>query len=185
MQKKQEEYEYLENLNSSKDVFYDNMAIRFIDVSEGFEYADPGDIDITPQQVKDANQMFNQVFEFYGGYAQLSANAKDQIGESMIISQFLHKIKTQKDEINVKDGLLESANKTVAMMMESSEKDMKLIYDLQDKIKKLEAEKILEKENHVKIKRALYDDFQKENKKLKTSNRRFRGLAELELKVQE
>ena len=71
----------------------------------------------------------------------------------------MHKIKTQKDEINVKDGLLESANKTVAMMMESSEKDMKLIYDLQDKIKKLEAEKILEKENHVKIKRALYDDF--------------------------
>ena len=30
--------------------------------------------------------MFNQVFEFYGGYAQLSANAKDQIGESIIIS---------------------------------------------------------------------------------------------------
>ena len=86
MQKKQEQYEYLENLNSNKDVFYDNMAIRFIDVSEGFEYADPGEIDISPQQVKDANQMFNQVFEFYGGYAQLSANAKDQIGESMIIS---------------------------------------------------------------------------------------------------
>ena len=69
--------------------------------------------------------------------------------------------------------------------MESSENDMKLIYDLKDTIKRLEAEKTLEKENHIKIKRALYDDFQKENKKLKTSNRRFRGLAELELKIQE
>ena len=82
------------------------MAIRFIDVSEGFEYADPSDIDISPQQVKDANQMFNQVFEFYGGYAQLSANAKDQIGESMIISQFLNKIKTKQEEIDTKDALL-------------------------------------------------------------------------------
>ena len=69
MKKQQEEYEYLENLNSNKDVFYDNMAIRFIDVSEGFEYAEVEDIDISQQQVKDANQMFNQVFEFYGGYA--------------------------------------------------------------------------------------------------------------------
>ena len=48
MQKKQEKYEYLETLNSNKDIFYDNMAIRFIDVSEGFEYADPGEIDISP-----------------------------------------------------------------------------------------------------------------------------------------
>jgi hypothetical protein len=69
------------------------MAIRFIDVAEGFEYAELDQIDISREDVKMANQMFNQVFEFYGGYAQLSANAKDQIGESLIISQFLHKIK--------------------------------------------------------------------------------------------
>jgi hypothetical protein len=31
------------------------MAIRFIDVSEGFEYAEVEDIDISQQQVKDAN----------------------------------------------------------------------------------------------------------------------------------
>ena len=43
--------------------------------------------------------------------------------------------------------------------MESSENDMKLIYNLKDTIKKLEAEKTLEKDNHIKIKRALYDDF--------------------------
>lgn len=48
----------------------------------------------------------------------------------MIISQFLHKIKCQEEEIDTKDGLLVSANKTVEMLMESSEKDMKLIYDL-------------------------------------------------------
>lgn len=62
-------------------------------MAEGFEYAELDQIDISREDVKMANQMFNQVFEFYGGYAQLSANAKDQIGESLIISQFLHKIK--------------------------------------------------------------------------------------------
>ena len=90
-----------------------------------------------------------------------------------------------KDEITQKDGLLDSANNVTKMLMESSEKDMALIYSLKDKITKQEAEMQIDKENHIKVKRALYDDFQKENKKLKTSNKRFRGLAELELKVQE
>ena len=60
-----------------KDVFYDNTAIRFIDLAEGFEYSDFDQIDITREEVSKANMLFGQVFEFYGGYAQISANAKD------------------------------------------------------------------------------------------------------------
>jgi hypothetical protein len=81
--------------------------------------------------------------------------------------------------------LLDAANKVTSLLVESSERDMELIYDLQDQITKLKAQASLEKENHLKVKRALYDDFQAENKKLKTQGRRFRGLAEVELKVQE
>ena len=42
-----------------------------------------------------------------------------------------------------------------------------------------------EKETHLSVKRKLYDDFQKENKKLQKQLRRFRGIAELELAVKE
>jgi len=83
------------------------------------------------------------------------------------LSQFLHRIKSQKDEIDQKNGLLEASNKVVNMLVENSEKDMQRIYDLQDEVKLLKAEMALDKENHMKAKRGLYDDFTKENKKLK------------------
>lgn len=103
LQKTEEQNEYLEFINSEKDTFYDVNAIRFIDLAEGFQYSDPSDIDISPDEVAEANILYNQCFEFYGGYAQISANAKDQIGESAIIGQFLHKIKMQKEEIDQKN----------------------------------------------------------------------------------
>lgn len=43
--------------------------------------------------------LFNQVFDFYGGYAQMSADAKDQAFESKILMQLLHKIGALKGEI--------------------------------------------------------------------------------------
>ena len=34
-------------------------------------------LNIREEEIQDANLLFNQVFDFYGGYAQMSADAKD------------------------------------------------------------------------------------------------------------
>ena len=75
---------------------------------EDFELAPSEEINLPEAAINDANVMFNRVFEFYGGYGQLTANAKDQIFESMILAQYLHKIEVQKEEIVAKDELLRS-----------------------------------------------------------------------------
>ena len=54
---------------------------------------------LSSEEVSQANSLFNKTFSFYGGYAQLSANAKDQIGESKILTQLINQIQNLKDEI--------------------------------------------------------------------------------------
>jgi len=61
------------------------MPIRFIEMVENIETIDPLHINITRDEVQDANLLFQKTFGFYGGYSQLSANAKDQVGESLIL----------------------------------------------------------------------------------------------------
>lgn len=51
---------------------------------------------------------------------------------------------------------------------------MQTIYNLNDEIKKLNLQIVKDRETHTKVKRELYDDFQKENKKLKKQNKIFR-----------
>ena len=60
---------------------------------------------------------------------------------------------------------------------------MQTIYNLNDEIKKLNLQIVKDRETHTKVKRELYDDFQKENKKLKKQNKVFRGLSALEMRV--
>ena len=67
----------LEMLNTQKDAFYDVNAIRFIDLLPGFKMVDIEHLNIREEEIQDANLLFNQVFDFYGGYAQMSADAKD------------------------------------------------------------------------------------------------------------
>ena len=175
----------LEKLNSEKDTFYDHLPIRFIDVTEDLDLEDPSNVHLSEQQVTDANMLLNQAFSFYGGYASLSANAKEQICESQVLAQLLQKITDLKEECYQKDGLLEAANKTTAILIENSEKDMQTIYNLNDEIKKLNLQIQKDQETHTKVKRQLYDDFQKENKKLKKQNKIYRGLSALEMRAQE
>lgn len=77
MEKNKEKLAYLEQLNYNKDLFYENLPIRFIEMVEDFNYAEPSQINLSEQDISNANVLLNQVFDFYGGYAQLSANAKD------------------------------------------------------------------------------------------------------------
>ena len=44
---------------------------------EDFNYVEPSQINLSQQDISNSNVLLNQVFDFYGGYAQLSANAKD------------------------------------------------------------------------------------------------------------
>ena len=44
---------------------------------------------------------------------------------------------------------------------------MQTIYDLQDSVKRLEAQIEADNVRHLEVKRKLYDDFIKENKKIK------------------
>ena len=67
----------LETLNTSKDRFYDVNAIRFIDLLPGFKMVDMEHLNIREEDIQEANLLFNQVFDFYGGYAQMAADAKD------------------------------------------------------------------------------------------------------------
>lgn len=67
----------LETLNAEKDAFYDHLPIRFIDVTEDLDLEDPSNIHLSDQEITDGNMLLNQAFSFYGGYASLSANAKE------------------------------------------------------------------------------------------------------------
>lgn len=59
---------------------------------ENFERIDPAHIDIRQDQAEEANVLLDKTFEFYGGYAQLSANCKDQVIESKVLQQYMQKI---------------------------------------------------------------------------------------------
>ena len=67
----------LEYLNSEKDTFYDHLPIRFIDITEDLDLEDPSNVHLTDQDIAEGNITLNQAFRFYGGYASLSANAKE------------------------------------------------------------------------------------------------------------
>ena len=113
----------------------------------------------------------------------MSADAKDQIFESKILMQLLHKIGALKGEIAQKDQLLEAANKVSSVLIEDSEKSMETIYRLRKEIRNMKKEMELEKKTHLKVKKELYDDFQVEIKKTAAKYRKFKGLSALELKV--
>ena len=88
----------LEYLNAEKDTFYDHLPIKFIDMlpEMGLEYIPLEDIHLDQQEVHQASSLFNKTFSFYGGYAQLSANVKDELGESKILSQLIQHIQNLK-----------------------------------------------------------------------------------------
>ena len=101
------------------------------------------------------------------------------------MSQLLQKNKNLKLEVYEKDQLLEASNKTLKMLIEGAENDMATINNLQDQISKMTAFQEAEKARHLEVKRRLYDDFVKENKQIKKTYMRFRGLSQLELRVKE
>jgi hypothetical protein len=41
------------------------------------EYIPLDSLNLTDDEIREASAIFNKTFSFYGGYAQLSANAKD------------------------------------------------------------------------------------------------------------
>jgi len=59
----------LETLNSEKDIFYDVNAIRYIDLLPDYDRTDTRDLKIDPDEIDNANNLMNEVFGFYGGYA--------------------------------------------------------------------------------------------------------------------
>ena len=82
----------LELLNSDKDTFYDTLPMRFIDIVEDFDFVSSEKMGIKKEQLDEANILMRAPFAFYGGYAQLSANAKDQMGESYMLQYLLNQI---------------------------------------------------------------------------------------------
>lgn len=94
-------------------------------------------------------------------------NAKDQIGESIILKQFITKIKDLQEEIAARDELQISYDKMVGKEAKASANDLEVIYDLQAQVKKLKKELKGAEKRHTDVKRRLYNDFQKENKKLR------------------
>ena len=82
IQKTEEQNEYLEYLNAEKEAYYEVNPIRFIPLVEDYQSENNT---VTQDEVSQANILFSQCFSFYGGFAQISANAKDQIGESLIL----------------------------------------------------------------------------------------------------
>ena len=65
-------------LDNTETAFFDTSGfVKTEKMIEDFERIDPLHIDIKRSQVEEANLLFQKTFDFYGGYAQLSANAKD------------------------------------------------------------------------------------------------------------
>lgn len=50
--------EELEKLNSEKDVFYDNLPIRFIDLCEDMEFINSPASEIPSKEVEEVNMLF-------------------------------------------------------------------------------------------------------------------------------
>ena len=150
---------HLEYLNTEKDTFYDHLPMRFIAMIEDSALIDPLNIDIKPRQVEEANVLFGKTFEFYGGYAQLSANAKDQVGESLVLEQYQQTIANLKAEIAAKDGLLEAANMGTLLATQGAEEGNAYTESLEKEIKRLNAYIASEAKRHLEVKRKLYDEF--------------------------
>lgn len=47
MEKNKDKLVYLEQLNYNKDLFYENLPIRFIEMVEDFNYVDPSQINLS------------------------------------------------------------------------------------------------------------------------------------------
>ena len=78
----------LEKLNTMKDRFYDICPIKYITMIEDFELnlnPFPDNIELDERETIEANNLFNKVWDFYGGYVQMSAEAKDQECESRVL----------------------------------------------------------------------------------------------------
>lgn len=86
-------------------------------------------------------------------------NAKDEIGEAIIVKQLVAKIQDLQDEVKAKDSEVDSFATTIKIMGEGASKDMQYIYNLEAEVKKLKKEvKGIEK-RHEKVKRRMFDDF--------------------------
>lgn len=95
----------LEHLNAEKDTYYDAYAIKYIELISDIDFRQPIELPpLTLEQVTSMNSLLNQVFYFYGGYTQLSMNAKDEVGEAIIVKQLVAKIKDLQDEVVAKDS---------------------------------------------------------------------------------
>ena len=70
-------------------------------------------------------------------------------------------------------------------LIENSESDMRIIMNLKDQIKQLTKSVTLDKKTEMDVKRKMYDDFQKEIKKTKLQYKRFKSLAQIELRVKD
>ena len=83
-------------------------------------------------------------FAFYGGYAQLSANAKDQIGESYMLQYLLNQISKLKQGIKERDEVTGSCDDIIQGMQNNSQDDVQLINNLKAELKRKEQELKLE-----------------------------------------
>lgn len=103
---------------------------------EDQEFLTSANAEVSKEEVDEANTLFKQPFAFYGGYAQLSANAKDQIIESKIINQLLQKISYLKEELRVKDDQLRLAYDIIENKGNMAGDSVKVINDLEDQLRK-------------------------------------------------
>lgn len=57
--------------------------MRYTTMVENLDWCPPNLLTVSEQEVDEANMLFTSAFSFYGGYAQMTANAKDEACEAM------------------------------------------------------------------------------------------------------
>ena len=66
--------------------------MKYIDMLPELYDIDFENLSVSELELNNANSLMKKPFEFYGAYAQLSSNKKDEIGESKIFSVLLDRI---------------------------------------------------------------------------------------------
>ena len=135
--------------------------------------------------MNESNMLFNQVFTFYGGFAQLSANAKDQAGEALVLKQFQQQITELKQIIAAKDEIIEAKDLVIEAAINNGDGDNARILALTQELQLQKALMEGEAKRHLEVKRKLYDDFQVDIKKASRKFKVFKGLAQLEFRVKD
>lgn len=172
-------------MNSEKDRFYDHLPVRFIEMVEEFSRQEDVPITVTEQEMTQANMLFNQVFAFYGGYCQLSTNAKDQVGEAVVLKQLVQEIADLKEQVRQRDESLKAASFFIDQETTKQEAGYRKLNMLQDQIEKLTVINQTMTKRHTEVKKKLHKDFLLELAVKEKKFQRYRGLAMAELNVKD